>query len=66
MCSGFIVAATNTGETVLKNQTADELYYEARYLSCIASATVLPGQGASPPWRPREDIRWGAGLLADS
>lgn len=53
-------------KTVLKNQTADEQYYEARCLSCIASATVRPGPGATPPWRHREAIRWGAGLLADS
>ncbi|EGI08243.1 putative transposase, partial [Escherichia coli H736] len=26
MCSGFIAAATDTGKTVLKNQTADGLY----------------------------------------
>lgn len=29
MCSGSIAAATNTGKTVLKNQTADGLYYAA-------------------------------------
>ena len=33
MCSGFIAAATDTGKTVLKNQTADGLYYAVRYLS---------------------------------
>nr|BCG50619.1 hypothetical protein [Enterobacter cloacae] len=32
MCSGFIAAATNTGKTVLKSQTADGLYYAVRYL----------------------------------
>lgn len=40
MCSGFIVAATNNEKNVLKNQMADEQYYEARCLSCTASATV--------------------------
>ena len=44
MCSGFIAAATDTGKTVLKNQTADGLYYAARYLNCMASATALPEQ----------------------
>ena len=28
MCSGSIAAATNTGKTVLKSQTADGLYYD--------------------------------------
>ena len=55
-----------TGKTVLKNQTADGLYYAARYLNCMASATALPEQEASPQWQPREATRWGAGLLADS
>ena len=41
MCSGFIAAATDTGKTVLKNQTADGLYYAVRYLSYMASATVV-------------------------
>ncbi len=36
MCSGSIAAATNTGKTVLKSQTADGLYYAARYLNCMA------------------------------
>ena len=66
MCSGSIAAATNTGKTVLKSQTADGLYYAARYLNCMASATALPEQEASPQWQPREATRWGAGLLADS
>jgi hypothetical protein len=44
MCSGFIAAATNTGKTVLKSQTADGLYYAVRYLNCMASATALPEQ----------------------
>ncbi|AFG40454.1 IS911 orfB [Escherichia coli P12b] len=66
MCSGFIAAATNTGKIVLKSQTADELYYAVRYLSCMASVTVRPEQEASPQWQPKGDIRWGAGLQADS
>lgn len=44
----------------------DGLYYAARYLNCMASATALPEQEASPQWQPREATRWGAGLLADS
>ena len=40
----FIAAATNTGKTVLKIQTADGLYCGVRYLSCMASATVRPEQ----------------------
>ncbi len=51
MCSGSIAAATNTGKTVLKSQTADGLYYAARYLNCMASATALPKQEASPQWQ---------------
>ena len=47
-------------------QLADGLYYAARYLNCMASATALPEQEASPQWQPREATRWGAGLLADS
>ncbi len=42
MCSGFIAAATDTGKTGLKNQTADGLYYAVRYPSYMASATVRP------------------------
>ncbi len=38
-------------KTVLKNQTAGGLYYAVRYLSCITSAMVLPGQEASPQWQ---------------
>ncbi|VCX69141.1 Putative transposase (identified by ISEscan HMM) [Klebsiella quasipneumoniae] len=53
-------------KTVLKSQTADGLYYAVRYLNCMASATALPEQEASPQWQPREVTRWGAGLLADS
>lgn len=64
MCSGFIAAATDTGKTVLKNQTADGLYYAVRYLSYMASATVRPEQEASPQWQPGEATRWDAGLLA--
>lgn len=48
MCSGFIAAATDTGKTVLKKQTADGLYYAVRYLSYMASATVRPEQEALP------------------
>ena len=66
MCSGFIAAATDTGKTVLKNQTADGLYYAVRYLSYMASATVRPEQEASPQWQPGEATRWDAGLLAGS
>ncbi|BDW25427.1 hypothetical protein JNE141411_47750 (plasmid) [Escherichia coli] len=62
MCSGFIAAATDTGKTVLKKQTADGLYYAVRYLSYMASATVRPEQEALPG----EATRWDAGLLADS
>ncbi len=51
-------------KTVLEKQTADWLYYAVRYLSYMASATVLPEQGASPQWQPEEATRWGAGLLA--
>ncbi len=64
MCSGFIAAATDTGKTVLKNQTADGLYYAVRYLSYMASATVRPEQEASPQWQPGEATRWNAGLLS--
>jgi putative transposase len=65
MCLGFIAAATNTGKTVLKSQTADGLYYAARYLSCMASAMVRPEQEASPQWQPRgyQMGRWLAGRL---
>ncbi|EIL69041.1 transposase, partial [Escherichia coli] len=54
------------GKTVLKNQTADGLYYAVRYLSYMASATVRPEQEASPQWQPGEATRWDAGLLAGS
>lgn len=53
-------------KTVLKNQTADRLYYAVRYLSHMASATVRPEQEASPQWQPGEVTRWDAGLLAGS
>ena len=66
MCSGFIAAATDTGKTVLKNQTADGLYYAVRYLIYMASATVRSEQEASPQWQPGEATRWDAGLLAGS
>lgn len=56
----------DTGKTVLKNQTADGLYYAVRYLSYMASATVRPEQEASPQWQPGEATRWDAGLLAGS
>ncbi len=73
MCSGFIATTTDTGKTVLRNQTADGrrqtadgLYYAVRYLSYMASATVRPEQEASPQWQPGEATRWDAGLLAGS
>jgi len=47
-------------------ETPGGLYYAVRYLSCMASATVRPGQEASPQWQPREATRWGAGSLAGS
>lgn len=59
-------ASLDTGKTVLKNQTADGLYYAVRYLSYMASATVRPEQEALPQWQPGEATRWDAGLLAGS
>ena len=35
MCSGFIAAATDTGETGLKRQTADGLYYAVRFINYL-------------------------------
>ncbi len=47
---GLSAAATDTGKTGLKNQTADELYYAVRYLSYMASATVsTPPRLCFPP-----------------
>lgn len=59
MCPEFIAAATDTGKTVLKNQTAERLYYAVRYLSYMTSATVRPEQEASSG----EATRWDAGRL---
>ena len=66
MCSGFIAAATDTGKTVLKNQTADGLYYAVRYLSYMASATVRPEQRSIATMATRRGYqmgRWLAGRL---
>lgn len=57
---GFIAVATNTGKTVQKNQTADELYYAVRYLSYIASVTVQQEQEISPQWPLRVGYQMGA------
>ncbi|KHJ22406.1 transposase [Escherichia coli] len=61
-----ITVATDTGKTVLKKQTPDGLYYAAKYLSYMASATVRPEQEASPQWQHGEATRCDAGLLAGS
>jgi putative transposase len=62
---GFIAAATNTGKTVLKSQTADGLYFAVRYLNCRHSHGSA-GARSIATMATREATRWGAGLLADS
>lgn len=51
-CSGFIAAATNTGEKAPKSQTAGELCYAVRFWNCITSAMALLAQEVSRLWQP--------------
>ena len=52
MCSGFIAAATNTGEKAPKSQTAGELCYAVRFWNCITSAMALLAQEVSRLGQP--------------